>query len=204
LTRTSIILIAVAVLAFVMSGETAIGAMDSENAADRPIYRYVDRNGVEVFTDDLSRVPAKYRSSAKVVELPPAVRMPTSPSPPKTEPPSFATRLRKWVESQPAAYQVVILAVLPTALLSLWLLNFLRKLTDVGLVRISLRLGMLAIVISTAYLCYFIYLRVQAERLNGAVSVDTEPVSSTRQKAEELKKDEADRLKAIENTANQK
>jgi hypothetical protein len=195
---------AVALLSFVLSGLAIAAAQDSGKSADRPFYRYVDRNGVEVFTDDLSRVPAKFRSSAKVVELPPAVRMPVSSPPTKTVPPSFTTRLRNWVESQPAAYRVVILAVLPTAFLSLWLLNFLRKLTDVAFVRISLRLGMLAIVISTAYLCYFIYLRVQAEQLSGAVSVETEPVSSTRQKAEDLKKDEADRLKAIEDTVNQK
>ncbi len=98
----------------------------------------------------------------------------------------------------------MIVAVLPTALLSLWLLNFLQKLTDVAFVKISLRLGMLAIVISTAYLCYFIYLRVQAEQLGGTVSMGTEPISSSRQKAEELKKDESDRLKTIEDTANQK
>jgi hypothetical protein len=191
-------------LAFSVLEEAIAGAKDSKNAADRPIYRYVDRNGVEVFTDDLSRIPAKYRSSAKVVELPPAVKMPEAPSPSKPVSPSFMTRLRKWIEGQPAAYRVVILAVLPTALLCLWLLNFLQKLTDVALVKISLRLVMLAIVISTAYLCYFIYLRVQAEQLTGTVSMGTEPVSSSRQKADELKKDEADRLKAIEDTANQK
>ena len=202
--RTPIILIAVAVLAFVASEKTSMGAEDSGKDSDRPFYRYVDRNGVEVFTDDLSRIPAKYRSSAKVVELPPVVRIPNTPPTPKILSPSFTTRLRNWVESQPAAYRVVILAVLPTALLSLWVLNFLKKLTDVRFVKIALRLGMLAIVISTAYLCYFIYFRVQAEQLRGTISVETEPVSSTRQKAEELKKDEADRLKAIEDTANQK
>jgi len=191
-------------LAFSVSGEAIAGAIDSKNAADRPIYRYVDGNGVEVFTDDLSRIPAKYRSSAKVVELPPAVKMPEASSPSKPVSPSFMTRLQKWNERQPAAYRVMIVAVLPTAFLSLWLLNFLRKLTDVAFVRISLRLVMLAIVISTAYLCYFIYLRVQAEQFTGAVSMGTEPVSSPRQKAEELKKDEADRLKTIEDTANQK
>ena len=202
--RVTLILFSASVLALVLSGGSATGGKDSKNAADRPFYRYVDKNGVTVFTDDLSRVPAQYRSSAKIVELPPAVRMPGSPPPPKTAPPSFMTRLQKWVESQPAAYRVIILAVVPTALLSLWLLNFLKKLTDVAIVRISLRVGMLAIVISTAYLCYFIYLRVQAEQLRGAVSVETEPIASPRQKAEELKKDEADRLKAIESITNQK
>ena len=196
------ILIAVAVLALVMSGESTPGVKGAENAGDRPFYRYVDQNGVTVFTDDLSRIPAKYRSSAKVVELPPAIRTPESSPPPKTAPPTFTTRLRKWVESQPAAYQVIILAILPTALLSLWTLNFLKKLTEVRVVKTALRLAMLAMVISTAYLCYFIYLRVQAEQLTGAVSVGSEPVSSTRQKAEELKKDEADRLKTIEDVAN--
>jgi hypothetical protein len=192
------------VFAFVSPMDSATSADLADKPSDRPFYRYVDRNGVEVFTDDLSRIPAKYRSSAKIVELPPAVRMPASSPPTKTVPPSFTTRLRKWVESQPAAYRVVILAVLPTALLSLWALNFLKKLTDVRLVKIALRLGMLAIVISTAYLCYFIYLRVQAEQLSGTISVEPEPVTSTRQKAEDLKQDEADRLKTIEDTANQK
>jgi len=191
-------------LAYSVSGEAIPGAKDSKNAADRPIYRYVDRNGVEVFTDDPSRIPAKYRSSAKVVELPPAVKMPEAPSPSKPVSPSFATRLRKWVERQPAAYQVIILGVLPIAILSLWVLNFLKKLTDLAMVKLALRLGMLAIVISTAYLCYYIYLRVQAEQWTGPVSMETQPVSSSRQKAEELKKDEADRLKTLEDTANQK
>jgi len=204
LKRTPIILIAVAILTLVMSGGSAIGGKDSKNGADRPIYRYVDRNGVEVFTDDLSRIPAKYRPSAKVVELPPAIRTPESSPTSKPAPPTFTTRLRRWVESQPAAYRLLILAVLPTALLSLWLLNFLLKLTDVVFVKISLRMGMLAIVISTAYLCYFIYLRVQTERLTGAFTVGSEPVSSIRQQAEELKKDEADRLKTIEDVANPK
>lgn len=202
--RVLFILVVLQALAFSVSGDANAAAMDSESAGDRPIYRYVDRNGVEVYTDDLSRIPAKYRSSAKVVELPPAVKMPEAPSPSRPVPPSFMTRLQRWIKRQPAAYRVVMLAVLPTAFLSLWLLNFLRNLTDVKLVRIALRLGMLAIVVSTGYLCYFVYLRVQAEQLGGAVSVETEPVSSTRQKAEELKKDESDRLKTIEDTVNQK
>ena len=202
--NVSLSLLVLLVLAFVTPVELTISADLSQKTLDQPIYRYVDQNGVTVYTDDLSRIPAKYRSSAKEVELPPAVRMPASPPPTETAPRSFMTRLRNWVESQPAAYQVMILAVLPTALLSLWVLKFLQKLTEVAIVKLILRLGMLAIVISTAYLCYLIYLRVQAERLSGTVSVVTEPVSSTRQKAEELKKDEADRLKAIEDTANQK
>ncbi|HTN43058.1 MAG TPA: hypothetical protein VMN77_04595 [Nitrospiria bacterium] len=202
--RTPIILLTVGLLSFVVSGMATAVAQDSGKSTDRPFYRYVDRNGVEVFTDDLSRIPAKYRSSAKVVELPPAVRMPASSPPTITVRPSFTTRLRKWVESQPAAYRVMILAILPTALLSLWVLKFLQKLTDVAFVKIFLRLGMLAIVISTAYLCYFIYLRVQAERLGGTISVETETVSSPRQRAEDLKKDETDRLKVIEDTVNQK
>lgn len=179
--------------------ETAVLSADS----DRPFYRYVDRNGVEVFTDDLSRVPAEYRSSAKIVVLPPAVKMPAPGAPSHPAPTSFMTRLRKWVEGQPAAYRVMIVGVLPMALLSVWVLYFLRKHTDVPFVKFLLRLGMLAIVVSTAYLCYFIYLRVQAGQVHAVISVGTEGISSPQEKAKELKKDEADRLKRIEETVDQ-
>jgi len=203
LRRVLLILFVLFAVAFSASGRSIAGANGSGKGSPPPIYRYVDRNGVEVFTDDLSRVPAEYRSSAKAVELPPEIKMPEplSASQPAA---SFSARVREWVGRQPPGYRLILVGVLPVLVVSLWGLSFLRKRSESAFVKISLRLGMMAIVILSAYLCYFIFIRVQAESLNGDVSEGSESISSTRQKAEELKKEEAGRLKAIEDITNQK
>jgi len=192
------------ILALVGSGESFAAAKDSGKALDKPFYRYLDRNGLEVFTDDPSNIPVEYQSSAKVVELPPAIKMPEPPPLPKPEPPSFPTRVGEWIQSQPPAYRLILVGVIPVLVLSLWALNFFRTRSDSAFVKLLLRMGMLAIMILSAYLCYFILMRVQAVKLIGSVPGGTGIISSPKQRAEELKKDEADRLKTIEDVANQK
>jgi hypothetical protein len=195
-----LILAALLIFAFV---ETAAAEDSSAQPSDPPIYRYVDPNGTPVFTDDLSRVPAEFRSSAKVVELPPLIKMP-APPPIQPAPPSFSIRMRTWFQAQPLEYRLIIVGVLPVLVLSLWVLSFLRGRTESVFVKMSLRLGMLAILFLSAYLAYFIFMRAQAAKWIGSVPGGNEIISSPKQKAEDLKKDEADRLKTIEDIANQK
>jgi hypothetical protein len=184
--------------------ETAAAADPSAKPPEHPIYRYVDPNGTPVFTDDLSRVPPQFRSSAKVVELPPLIKLPEPSPPPKPEPPSFSIRMRAWFQAQPWEYRLIIVGVLPVLVLSLSVLSFLRGRTENAFIKTSLRLGMLAILFLTVYLSYFILVRVQATKLIGSVPGGNEIISSPKQKAEGLKKDEADRLKKLEDIANQK
>jgi hypothetical protein len=164
----------------------------------------VGPNGTPVFTDDPSRIPAEYRSSAQVVELPPAIRMPEPPPPPKPEPPSFSDRMRAWVQSLSPEYRLIVVGIVPILIVSLWVLNFLRKRSESAIAKLSLRMGMMAILFLSVYLCYFIFMRAQAAKLIGSVPGGNEIISSPKQKAEDLKKDEADRLNAIEDIANQK
>ncbi len=201
--RIPLILLGLLVLAFVESTESAASAA-SPKASDRPIYRYVDRNGTPVFTDDLSRIPAEYRPSAKIVDLPPAIKMPEPLPLPKPQPPSFSSRLQAWFQSQPSEYRLIVVGIIPILVLSLWVLSFLRKRFDSPFIKLSLRMGMMAILVLSAYLCYFILIRTQAGRLIGAVPGGSDIISSPKQKAEDLKKDEADRLKLIEGIADQK
>ncbi len=202
--RIPLIVAALLILAWVESGQPVAAGSGSEKPSDRPIYRYVDPNGTPVFTDDLSRIPTEYRSSAKVVDLPPAIKLPEPPPPPKPDPPSFSTRLREWFQSQPPEYRAIIAGIIPILILSLWVLNFLRKRSESSFAKLSLRMGMMAILILSAYLCYFLFIRAQAGKLIGAVPEGSDFISSPKQKAEELKKDEADRLNSIEDLANQK
>ncbi|HEY5595200.1 MAG TPA: hypothetical protein VIL61_08625 [Nitrospiria bacterium] len=202
--RIPLILVALMVLAFVGSEKSVAAATDSGKAADRPIYGYMDRDGTHVFTDDLSRIPAEYRTSAKVVDLPPAIKIPEPSPPPKPAPPSFPSRLRSWFQSQPSEYRLILAGIIPIMILSLWALQFFRRRSESAFAKMSLRLGMLAVLIASVYLCYFIFMRVQAGRLIGAVPGGSDFISSPKQRAEELKKDEADRLKTIEDIANQK
>jgi Domain of unknown function (DUF4124) len=195
---------AAALLAFVVSEESIAAAKDSEKATDPPIYRYVDRQGRTVFTNDLSRIPAEFRPSATIVELPPAVTLPAPKPPPQPKPPSFSTRVREWIQSQPPAYRLILVGVVPVLILSLWVMHFLRKRSDSAGVKFSLRMGMLVMLFLSAYLCYVIFIRAQASRLIGSVPGGNEIISSPKEKAKALKKDEADRLKSIENIANQK
>jgi len=184
--------------------EMAGAANPSAQPPDRPIYRYVGPNGTPVFTDDLSRVPDKFRSSAKAVKLPPAVKLPEPPPPLKAEPPSFSTRISAWFQSQPPGFRLIIAVILPVLVLSLWLMIFLRGRTESVFVKIFLRFGMLTILILSAYLAYSVFVRAQATKLMGSVPGGNELIASPKQKAEELKKDEAARLKTIEDIANQK
>jgi hypothetical protein len=202
--RIWLILVVAAVLAFAISGETTADANGSEKTSDRPIYQYVGRNGVVVFTDDLSRIPAEYRSAAKVVKLPPVIKIPEPLPQPKAESPSFSTRMREWFQNLSPEYRFVIVKILPILILSLWGLNFLRKRTDSVFMKLLLRLGIWAIVILSVYLCYFIFIRVEAAKLIGTIRGGSDLISLPKQKAEELKKNEADRLKSIEGIANQK
>ncbi|MBI3810593.1 MAG: hypothetical protein HY283_00065 [Nitrospirae bacterium] len=199
-----LILLVLLFFAFDESGKSIAAATDFGKASDRPIYRYAGPNGTPVFTDDPSRIPAEYRSSTQVVELPPLIKMPEPPPPPKPDPLSFATRLREWIQSQPPEYRLIIIGVLPVLILSLGVLSFLRKRVESAFLKTSLRLGMLAIVVLSAYLCYFIFMRAQAAKLMGSIPGGNEIISSPKQKAEDLKKGEAGRLKTIENIANQK
>ncbi|MBI3995882.1 MAG: hypothetical protein HY349_07895, partial [Nitrospirae bacterium] len=199
-----LILSALLASASVGAGATVAAENPSEKASDRPIYRYVDPNGTEVFTDDLSRVPAERRSSATIVALPPAVKMPEPPPAPKPEPSSFSTRAREWFNGQPPAYRLILIGVLPVMVLSLWALSFFRRRSESLFAKLILRFGMVAILVLSAYLCYFIFIRGQAGKLIGAVPGGSDFISSPKQRAEDLKKDEADRLKTIEDIANQK
>lgn len=199
-----LILLALLFFTFAESGKLIAAGKDSGKALDKPFYRYVDRNGLEVFTDDPSRIPTEYRSSAKVVELSPAIKMPEPLPPPKPEPPSFSARMGEWLQSQPSEYRLIVIGIIPVLVLSLWFLSFLRKRSDSVFVKLSLRMGMLAILVLSAYLCYFIFMRTQVAKLIGSVPGGNEILSSPKQKAEDLKKDEANRLKTIEDIANQK
>jgi hypothetical protein len=204
LKRIPLIAAVLLILAFVGSGRSIASGKDSEKTSDRPIYRYVGPNGTPVFTDDPSRIPAEYRSSAQVVELPPAIRMPEPPPPPKPEPPSFSDRMRAWVQSLSPEYRLIVVGIVPILIVSLWVLNFLRKRSESAIAKLSLRMGMMAILFLSVYLCYFIFMRAQAAKLIGSVPGGNEIISSPKQKAEDLKKDEADRLNAIEDIADQK
>jgi hypothetical protein len=204
LRRIPLIAAVLLILAFVGSEVSIAAGKDSEKASDRPIYRYVGPNGTPVFTDDPSRIPAEYRSSAKVVELPPAIKMPEPAPLPKPPPTSFSARIRAWIQSQPPEYRLIMVGMIPVLVLSLWVLSFLRKRSDSAFVKLSLRMGMMAILFLSAYLCYFIFMRAQAAKLIGSVSGGNEIIASPKQKAEDLKKDEADRLNTIEDIANQK
>jgi hypothetical protein len=130
--------------------------------------------------------------------------MPEPSPPPKPEPPSFSIRMRTWFQAQPPEYRLIIIGILPVLVLSLWVFSFFRRRTESMFVKVSLRVGIMAILILSAYLIYFIFIRVQAAKLIGSVPGGNEIISSPRQKAEDLKKDEADRLKTIEDIANQK
>jgi Domain of unknown function (DUF4124) len=173
-------------------------AKPSRDSADAPIYRYTDREGRTVFTNDLEGLPADLRSSAEAVDLPPAVTM-AEPAPPP--PPGLATRIHRWFVRQPTEFRLVLVGVLPPLLLSLWVLHYLRKRAESLFLKTSLRVAMLAVVAVSAYLCYFLFVRYEASHMSVTVLDETPGGISPRQKAEELKKDEADRLKTIENIA---
>lgn len=170
--------------------------------SDRPIYQYLDRNGTWVFTDDLSHVPAEYRSSAKLVELPPALKIPEPAPPPK--PKTFSLWTPTGINGWPAEYKLVLGGILPMAILVLWALHFFRKRSESLATKILLRLGMMGLVIITLYLCYFLFLRAQAGRLIGAMPGVSDLPSVTQQQVETLQKQQEDRLKAIEDIADQK
>jgi hypothetical protein len=204
LKRIPIILIAAAVLAFAVSEECIAATKDSEKPSDDPIYRYVDQHGRTAFTNDLSRIPAEYRPSATIVELPPAVTLPSLKPPPQTKPPSFSTRVREWIQTQPPGYRLILVGVVPVLIFSLWGMRFLRKRSESTWVKLSLRMGMLAMLFLSAYLCYIIFIRTQASTLIGSIPGGNEIISSPEEKAKALKKDEADRLETIEDLANQK
>ncbi|MEK6683209.1 MAG: hypothetical protein AABY46_00950, partial [Nitrospirota bacterium] len=148
-------------------------------------------------------IPAEYRMSANVVDLPLAIQLPEPPPTSKPESPSFSTRMRNWFQTQPPEYQLIIVRIIPILILSLWVLNFFRKRSESVFAKLLLRMGMLAIVILSAYLCYSILMRAQAEKWIGAVPGVSDLISSPRQRAEEFKKGEADRLKSLEDIANQ-
>ena len=192
------------ILAFVGSGPSLVSGKDSEKMSDRPFFRYIGPNGTPVFTDDPSRIPAEYPSSATAVELPPLIQMPEPPPRMKPPPPPFSSRLQAWFQSQPAEYRMLIVGIIPVMGLSLWVLSFIRKRTDSILIKMSLRMGMMAILVLSAYLCYFMIIRIHAAKLIGSVPGGSEFIVSPKQKAEDLKKDEADRLQTIENIADHK
>ena len=198
--RIRILLVSAAVLAFAASE----GSIAAARASDPPIYRYIDRHGGTAFTNDLSRIPAEYRGSATIVELPPAVTVPAPTPPPQPAPSSFSVRLREWFQARPAGYRLIIVGVLPPLIVSLWAMNFFRKRSDSLFVKMSLRLGMLGILVLSAYLCYFIFAQGEAGRLIGTVPGAQDLTAFPKQRAEELKKDEADRLKTIEDIGNQR
>lgn len=202
--RVLLVLVFLLALAVVESGGSVASPQSSEKASDQPIYRYVDQGGRTIFTNDLSRIPAEDRPFAKIVELPAAVTLPAPTPRPQAKPPSFSTRLREWFQSQPAGYRLTLVGVLPPLILGLWVLNFFRKRSESLFVKMSLRLGMLGLVILSGYLCYFIFVQNQAGKLLGTVPGRDDLISSPKQRAEELKRDEADRLKTIEDIANQK
>jgi len=198
LNHARLILGGLTVLGLIAVGESAAFPGPSREAPDAPIYRYTDPQGNTVFTNDLSKIPSELRSSAQAVELPPAVTMSEPPPPP---PPPLTTRLRDWFDKRPTGYRLILIGVLPPLILSLWVLNYFRKRSDSLFLKMSMRLGMIGIVILSAYLCYFIFVRFEASRLSVTVPDEGNGTFSPRQKAEELKKDEADRLKTIENLA---
>jgi hypothetical protein len=112
--------------------------------------------------------------------------------------------MRAWVQSLSPEYRLIVVGIVPILIVSLWVLNFLRKRSESAIAKLSLRMGMMAILFLSVYLCYFIFMRAQAAKLIGSVPGGNEIISSPKQKAEDLKKDEADRLNAIEDIANQK
>ncbi|MBI3611073.1 MAG: hypothetical protein HY204_10295 [Nitrospirae bacterium] len=110
----------------------------------------------------------------------------------------------EWFEALPWEYQWALGGILPALILAVWLLNFFRKQSDSVWVLILLRTGMLAIVILSAYLCYFILIRIQVGRLMETTPAGTNVLTAPKQLEDQLKKQEEERLKRLEEVAEPK
>jgi hypothetical protein len=180
------ILFGAAVLTFIAAGTSIANITGIENTSDQPVYQYTDRNGVMAFTDDLSRIPAEYRSSAKIINLPSLIKLPESRPLPTPTPPSLTSRIRDWIAHLSVGYRLILFGILPT-LIVLWSgLCYLRKRTNSASVKFALRVGMVAIVVLSVSLCYLTLVRVQAATVTGGLLGGSDMISSFKQRVNEL------------------
>ena len=175
-----------------------------EAKEDAAIYRYTDKNGMEVFTDDLSNVPPRYRNSARKVVLPPEIR---EPLPPAVNAPAAPEKLPETkffsLSSWPWEYQLVLGGVLPVAFISLWALHSFRRRTENPLLKILLKMGIIAIVLAMTYLCYFLVLRHQFQKFQSALPPGTKTINSPQDLTDSINASEQNRLKKLEDIANE-
>lgn len=200
-------LLAVAVLPLVASGTSLADRADAsgdEKKADQPIYQYTDQNGGVAFTDDPARIPDKSRSTARTVNLPPLIKIPESHPLPTLEPPSLAARIRTWNAHLSPGYRLILMGILPAMLVILWGLSVLRTHTDSAVIKFSLRVGMLAVLLLSASVCYVIVVRVQAATLTGTVLEGNDLVSSLKQKTEELNRGTVDLMNSVADSISRK
>ena len=177
-------------------------ALAKDITTDSPIYRYTDGDGIEVFTDDPKQIPVEYRSSSKKVTLPPEMLMPSPPSPGKVS--SRYQRVKNWFTKMSPTSRLMIVGVLPLVVLSLWALAFFRKRTESPSLKLFFKLGMIALVIFSLYFFYFLYLRSQVEKLMGPIPAGTDIRSFPQKMLEPMQRQEENRLKRIEDIANEK
>ena len=177
---------------------TLAGPAAGTEKPDSPVYRYIDRDGILNFTDDPGRIPPEYQSSAEIVELPPAIKMPESVPVPPPEKPSFLTRTRTWFAGWPGEYLLVGGGILPLAALSVWVLLFFRKRVDSPFMKVLLRIGMVAIIMASLYLCYFLIMRAQATKWIGPIPEGSDLRSLPKRLIESLEQQESERLKRID------
>ena len=193
------VLMILAAVALMMAGVTV------EAKEDAPIYRYLDKNGTEVFTDDLSTVPPLYRNSARKVVLPPEITEPSrpaaKPSPASNEP---SGTLVSSYSSWPWEYQLAVGGVLPVAFVSLWAMYSFRRRTENPFLKILLKMGIIVIVLATTYLCYFLVLRGQFQKFQNSLPSGTKAINSPRDLTDSINSSEQNRLKKLEDLADEK
>ena len=173
-------------------------------ASEKPIYQYTNTAGSLVFTDDLSGIPEQYRSSVRIIEPSPALKLPDPPKPPALNTPSWLERAQNGFSQLPFNLRLTAAGIIPLAMLTLWALWFFRKRAESPSVKLLLRLGMLAIVILTAYLCYFLVIRTQAEKWMGPLPSVSDLKKAPQKLLEPLKKQQEERFKRLEDIADQK
>jgi len=199
------LLLMVAVAA-IPAGVIACGSIavagDEEEASHTPIYRYKDEHGSVVFTNDLSRVPAESRSSATAVDLPPLHKAKEFSPSVEQETTSLLSQAQDWFRNlSPTRWLIGV--ILGALIVTLWGLNFVSKRTERPIVRLAFRLGMLTIVLVSAYLCYMIVVSAQTVSLFGVKTEGRDPLAEINRAIESTHVDETNRLNAIVGLPNQ-
>lgn len=186
--RLSLVFIAAA-LAAGFPGLSAANPAAQGTSPDRPIYQYTDQHGGLTFTDDLSRIPAQARSTVKTVALPSLTKVPDpSPQPqPQPEATSLIARIHAWSAGLSPTSRFILAAILPTAVVLLAGLSYLRRRTDSDSVRFALRFGMVAIVLLSLSVTYLVVMRAHAATpVDGVLHGDDDVMTSLRREGAEL------------------